>query len=70
VETRIIDLAKLILKLTGSESEIAFHPLPLDDPKRRCPDIGTAKKLLGWKPRIGLTQGLARTITWFQTKNA
>jgi len=69
VETRIIDLAKIILKLTGSKSGIRFHPLPMDDPKRRCPDIGRAEKLLGWKPKISLEQGLPRTITWFQRKN-
>ena len=70
METRIIDLAKIILKLTESKSEIEFHPLPVDDPKRRCPDIEKAEKLLGWKPKISLQQGLARTITWFQRKDA
>jgi len=70
VETRITDLAKIILKLTGSKSGIEFHPLPVDDPKRRCPDIGKAEKILGWKPKISLQQGLARAITWFQRKNA
>lgn len=70
METRIIDLAKIILKMTRSKSGIEFHPLPVDDPRRRCPDIGRAEKLLGWKPKISLQQGLARTITWFQRKNA
>jgi UDP-glucuronate decarboxylase len=68
VETRIIDLAKTILKLTGSKSGIEFHPLPEDDPKRRRPNIGKAENLLRWKPKISLEQGLARTITWFQRK--
>jgi len=66
VETRIIDLAKIILKLTGSKSGIEFHPLPVDDPGRRCPDISKAEKLLGWEPKISLEEGLARTISWFQ----
>jgi UDP-glucuronate decarboxylase len=70
VETQIIDLAKTILELTESKSEIEFHPLPVDDPIRRCPDIERAEKLLGWKPKISLQQGLARTITWFQRNNA
>jgi UDP-glucuronate decarboxylase len=66
VETCIIDLAKIILELTRSKSKIEFHPLPIDDPKRRCPNIDKAKKLLGWKQKIRLQQGLTRTITWFQ----
>jgi len=68
METRIIDLAKIIVKLAGSESGIEFHPLPVDDPRRRCPDIGRAEKLLGWKPKIGLEQGLIRSIAWFQNR--
>jgi len=70
VETRIIDLAKIIVKLTESKSGIEFHPLPVDDPRRRCPDITKAEKMLGWKPKISLQQGLARTITWFRRKRA
>jgi len=70
VETQIIDLAKIILELTESKSEIEFHPLPMDDPVRRCPNVGKAEKLLGWKSKISLQQGLTRTITWFQRKNA
>ena len=70
VETRIVDLAKIILKLTGSKSGIEFHPLPVDDPRRRCPDISKAEKLLGWKPKISLEQGLARTVKCFRRKSA
>ncbi len=66
VETRIIDLAKIILKLTGSKSGIEFHPLPVDDPRRRCPDISRAEKILRWRPKISFEQGLARTIKWFR----
>lgn len=68
VETRIIDLANLIRRLAESHSEIEFRPLPIDDPRRRCPDISKAKKLLEWKPKISLDQGLLRTITWFREK--
>jgi nucleoside-diphosphate-sugar epimerase len=53
--------------LANSDSPITFHPLPSDDPKRRCPDINKARKLLGWKPKIGLGDGLWRTTTWFKS---
>ena len=68
-ETKIIDLAKIILDLTGSESEVTFLPLPVDDPKRRCPDIFLAKKVLDWEPTTGLKQGLLKTIKYFRIKN-
>jgi len=54
METRIINLAKTILELTETKSGIEFHPLPVDDPKRRCLDIGRAEKLMEWKPKINL----------------
>jgi UDP-glucuronate decarboxylase len=66
VETKIVDLAEIILELTGSASEIEFQPLPVDDPRRRCPNITTAKNILGWEPRSNLEQGLKRTIIWFR----
>ncbi|MFH1328842.1 MAG: UDP-glucuronic acid decarboxylase family protein [Candidatus Bathyarchaeota archaeon] len=70
LETQIIDLAKIILKLTGSESEIEFHPLPVDDPKRRSPNVSRAKKLLRWKTKNSLDEGLLKTIKWFlENKN-
>ena len=64
-ELRIVEIATMIRSMTGSGSPIVFRPLPTDDPCRRRPDIGIAQKLLGWQPRIGLEQGLARTIAWF-----
>jgi len=67
-ETRIIDLAETILRLTDSDSRIEFHPLPADDPKRRCPDISKAKRLLRWETKTGLEEGLQRTIAWFREK--
>ncbi len=68
VETRIIDLAKIILELTGSKSEIEYHPLPKDDPKRRRAEISKAKKLLRWKPKTTLKEGLSKTIKWHLKK--
>jgi len=65
-EISIIDLAKEIIKVTGSKSKIVFCPLPKDDPKRRCPKIEKAKKILGWTPKIELKDGLERTVHWFK----
>ncbi|MBI5253766.1 MAG: SDR family oxidoreductase [Euryarchaeota archaeon] len=65
-ETSILELAKMIKKLTNSPSEIVFQPLPKDDPRRRCPDITKAKKLLKWKPGVSLEEGLRKTIAWYE----
>ncbi len=65
-EFTILELAKKVIDLTGSKSELVFMPLPCDDPKQRCPNIGLAKEQLGWKPQISLQQGLEKTITYFQ----
>lgn len=67
-EFKVIDLAHIILKLTKSKSKIKFLPLPEDDPKRRRPDIGKAKKELGWQPEIHLDQGIVKTIEYFKAK--
>ena len=61
-EITIMELAELVNMMTGSTSELQFFPLPKDDPPRRRPDITTARTLLGWEPKIGLKDGLARTI--------
>ena len=66
-EIRILDLAKKIVKTTGSKSKISFLPLPDDDPLRRVPDISKARRILGFKPRISLNDGLQKTLVWFQT---
>ena len=58
-------LAALVVDLTGSRSQIAFKPLPIDDPRQRCPDITKAQKLLGWRPSVKLKDGLSRTIAYF-----
>ncbi len=65
-ELTILDLAKKILEITGSESELLFRPLPSDDPRRRRPDISRVRKLLGWEPTTSLEKGLEKTIQYFQ----
>ena len=64
-ELTVLELAELIRELTGTTSQIEFGPLPVDDPRRRRPDISTAKRVLGWEPRTDLHDGLARTIAWW-----
>jgi UDP-glucuronate decarboxylase len=68
VERSILDLADTVLSITGSGSEIVLQPLPVDDPRRRRPDIGKAQELLGWKPTTGLQQGLRATVAWFEAE--
>jgi UDP-glucuronate decarboxylase len=58
----MLELAKEIIEITGSKSEIRFEPLPSDDPKDRCPDISKAKSILGWEPLISRTDGMKKTI--------
>jgi dTDP-glucose 4,6-dehydratase len=65
-EFTIMQLAKLVLEMTGSQSRIIFKNLPQDDPRQRKPDITKAKKSLKWEPRISLAEGLAKTIPWFK----
>jgi UDP-glucuronate decarboxylase len=62
----IRQLAELVLEMTSSKSELIFHPIPLDDPKRRQPDISKAEELLGWRPRTKLQDGLKQTIDYFE----
>jgi UDP-glucuronate decarboxylase len=64
-EFTILELAELVLQLTGSRSRIVHSALPVDDPRQRKPDISQAADLLSWKPRIGLEEGLTRTIEYF-----
>lgn len=65
-EFSILELAKLVVELTGSASALTFAPLPDDDPRQRQPDIAKAKKLLGWQPRVSLKDGLQKTIAYFK----
>ena len=65
-EFTMIELAEMVLRLTGSSSSIVHKPLPVDDPLQRRPDIAKAKKLLDWEPKVPLEEGLARTIAYFR----
>ena len=66
-EVTMLELAKTIVRLSGSKSEIVFRDLPVDDPKQRRPDIGRARQMLGWQPEVDLEDGLRRTLEYFQS---
>jgi dTDP-glucose 4,6-dehydratase len=66
-ELKIIDLAKLVIKLTNSKSKIIYNPLPVDDPKLRQPDVAKVRSLLKWEPKVDLEKGLRETINWFSS---
>jgi dTDP-glucose 4,6-dehydratase len=63
-EAKVLELARLVVELVGSQSEMTFVERPVDDPQQRCPDITLARESLGWEPRVGMRDGLARTIDW------
>ena len=65
-EHTILEFAEIIKKLTKSKSKIVFRKLPVDDPHVRCPDIGKARKELGWYPKVKLIDGISKTIEWFK----
>ncbi len=65
-EHTILEFAEKVLKIIGSDSQIVFKELPVDDPKVRRPDISRAKDVLGWEPVVGLEDGLERTLKYFQ----
>jgi dTDP-glucose 4,6-dehydratase len=67
-EMTIEQIARTIIEMTGSKSQIIYKPLPTDDPKVRQPDITLARTLLGWEPKVPLDQGLGRTIDYFKAK--
>ena len=69
-EMTITELADTIVRATGSKSTINYELLPEDDPKVRQPDISKAREILGWEPKIGLEEGLSRTIPWFRQRIA
>jgi len=64
-EFTILELARKVIELTGSKSEIVYRPMPEDDPKQRKPDITQAQAVLGWEPKIQLEAGLKKTIEYF-----
>jgi dTDP-glucose 4,6-dehydratase len=67
-ELSIEDIARTIIRMTGSSSKLVFKPLPTDDPKVRKPDITRARTILGWEPKVPLEEGLTTTIEYFKTK--
>ncbi len=67
-EMTVLEFAKKVIELTGSKSPIVYRPLPEDDPQVRQPDITKAKTLLGWEPKVGLDEGLAKTIENFRAR--
>ena len=66
VEHTVLELAELVLRLTGSRSRLVRRPLPPDDPQRRRPDISVAREQLQWAPTVSLEDGLGATIDWFR----
>ena len=69
-EWSVLDLARFVVEVTCSPSEITFEALPTDDPTRRCPDITLARSALGWEPKIGLREGIERTVEYLAQKVA
>jgi dTDP-glucose 4,6-dehydratase len=67
-ELTIEEIATTIIRLVGSSSRLVYRPLPVDDPKQRQPDITRARTLLGWEPKVGLEDGLLRTVDYFRKK--
>jgi dTDP-glucose 4,6-dehydratase len=67
-EFTVLELAKIVIEVTGSESEIVFEPLPVDDPTRRRPDITLAREVLGWEPEVDLRNGVARLAEWYRAE--
>lgn len=68
VEYQVKDLAEMVLRLTGFNSTLSYQPLPMDDPKKRQPDISLAKEKLGWKPIVPVEEGLKKTIDYFRER--
>ncbi len=66
-EFTIRQLAEMVIEMTGSWGGLDFHPLPVDDPAQRQPDISLARQKLGWEPTVSLQQGLATTVDWFRS---
>ena len=64
-EMTVLEFAQTVIQVVGSSSEVVFEQLPVDDPKVRQPDIGLARKVLGWEPKVLLSEGLKRTVEFF-----
>ena len=67
-EFTVTEFARLVLRLTGSDSPVEHLPLPVDDPTRRCPVITRARQALGWQPQVRVEDGIRRTIEWFRSR--
>ncbi|MET0852930.1 MAG: UDP-glucuronic acid decarboxylase family protein [Candidatus Rokuibacteriota bacterium] len=65
-ELTLLEMARLVLKVSGAPSEIVFAPLPTDDPKVRKPDIDKARRLLDWSPAVDVEEGVAKTLEWYR----
>jgi len=68
-EFTVLELAKSIVEITATTTEIVYLPLPADDPTQRCPDLTRARQLLGWQPEVSLATGLRRTHEWYRAVN-
>jgi dTDP-glucose 4,6-dehydratase len=68
-EMSVLEIAGMIIELSGSGSELVYEPLPEDDPKRRCPDITRAREVLDWEPRVSAREGLEKTLGWFAQRS-
>jgi dTDP-glucose 4,6-dehydratase len=64
-EMTVLEFAQEIIRVTGSQSEVIFEPLPVDDPKVRQPDISLAREVLNWEPQVLLADGLKETVEYF-----
>ena len=69
-EVTIEEIARTIIRLVGSTSKVVYRPLPVDDPKQRRPDITRARTILGWEPKVGLEEGLLKTVDYFRDRVA
>lgn len=67
-EVSMLELARMVLSITNSTSDIIFEPLPVDDPRKRRPDVTVAKETLGWEPKVSLPDGLQRTVDFFRAE--
>ena len=65
VEYTVREIAEMVIELSGLRSEIVYEPLHRDDPRRRCPDKGRAREVVGWEPRPPAIEGLEKTLAWF-----
>jgi dTDP-glucose 4,6-dehydratase len=65
IEHTVLEIAELVIELSGGEGDIIHEALPEDDPRQRCPDITRARETLGWEPRVPAREGLRKTLEWF-----